>query len=227
MNDFAAHAAILKNDDRERSRLALLVEHARQELHLTCLESTRALVAAVEAKDPHSRMHSRTVSQYATTIGQRMGLSIEMTQRIGTAALLHDIGKISIPDAILTKADPLTPEERRIVERHPEAALDIIGHLGFLADERPMILHHHERFDGTGYPSKLKGTDIPLGARIIALADALDVMLSTRSYKPAYSTAHACREIEYGSGTQFDPMVGRAALAMIHESTSTAALMAP
>ena len=222
MNGEPLHNLSAQGNDRERSRLALLVEHARQELRLTCMESTRALVAAVEAKDPHSRLHSHTVSRYAVAIAHRMGLSSSMVQSVGTAALLHDIGKIGIPDAILTKPGPLTAEERRIVERHPEAALEIIGHVSFLAAERPFILHHHERFDGTGYPSKLKGMDIPLGARIIALADALDAMFSTRSYKPAYDMPRVRAEISKASGGQFDPDMAQAALSMLHGATSAA-----
>lgn len=200
--------------------LAALVENARHALSLTCMESTHALVAAVEAKDPHTRAHSHTVAKYAVAIGTKLQLPPAELATLRTAALLHDIGKIGIPDAILTKPGPLTADEKRIVQRHPEAALEIIRGVSFLSAERPLILHHHERYDGTGYPARLKGDEIPLGARIIAIADALDAMLSTRSYKPAYDLPRVRAEITAGSCRQFDPLVARAAFALLNDLES-------
>ncbi|MEE8400284.1 MAG: HD domain-containing phosphohydrolase, partial [Desulfobacterales bacterium] len=138
-------------------------------------------------RDPHTRAHSVTVCTYAETIARRMGLGSAMIETLRAAALLHDIGKIGIPDTILTKPGPLTDEEYDIVKHHPQIAIDILQHASYLENERPLILHHHERFDGTGYPDKLKGDEIPIGARILAMADALDVMFSSRSYKPPYT----------------------------------------
>lgn len=195
--------------------MAGMVENARRALRITCLESTEALVAAVEAKDPFTRAHSHAVARYARAIGRRMELPDAHMHSLYVAGLLHDIGKIGIPDAVLTKPGPLTAEERRIVQRHPRAALEIIGGVGFLRAERPLILHHHERYDGTGYPARLAGEHIPLGARILAIADALDTMLSPRSYKPAYDRARVREEIQRGAGGQFDPQVVRAALALM------------
>lgn len=191
---------------------AIWVDRLRRSLREARLESTCALVAAVDAKDPYTHAHSVTVAQHAAALGKRMGLPDKLLHAIRGASLLHDVGKIGVPDSILTKAGPLTDDEFRIIQRHPETALSILSHMSHLADERPMILHHHERFDGNGYPARLAGDVIPLGARIIAVADAVDTMLSARSYKPAYDINHVRGELLRGSGGQFDPEVVRAAL---------------
>ena len=149
-------------------------------------ESTRAMVAAIDARDPYTRAHSVSVAAYAEAIGRRMGLSGLVLESLRKAALLHDIGKIGVPDAILTKPGPLTADEFNTVKRHPEIAIEILGHLSFLEKQLPLILHHHERYDGRGYPSGLIGDRIPIGARILAVADALDTMFSPRTYKSAY-----------------------------------------
>lgn len=189
----------------------------REQLRLTCVELTRALVAAVEAKDPHYRQHSLAVCAIAGELGRRMNLPPAMQRTLNVAALLHDIGKIGVPDSILTKPGPLTPEEMTIVKRHPEIALDIIRHVSYLQDVRPVILHHHERWDGTGYPAGLREQQIPITARILATADALDTMFSARSYKTPYSSLRVSEEIRAGAGRQFDPAVSQATLAWINE----------
>ncbi|MCO6438342.1 MAG: HD-GYP domain-containing protein [Phycisphaerae bacterium] len=185
---------------------------------LSCLESTRALVAAVEAKDLHTRNHSVTVSRYATEIGRRIGLNGPEIAHLRAAALLHDVGKIGVPDDILAKPGPLTNTEYEIVKRHPEIALQILGHLRNLKDERSLILHHHERYDGRGYPAALKGEHIPLGARILAVADSIDAMFSPRSYKPPYPLRQVQRELFVGLGLQFDPDIGRCAIDWLENS---------
>lgn len=187
----------------------------------TCLESTRALVAAVEAKDRHTRNHSVTVSKYATGLGRRMGLDAAALGHLRSAALLHDVGKIGVPDYILAKPGPLTHEEFGVVKRHPETALEILGHLNNLDEERKLILHHHERFDGRGYPCGLKGSAIPFGARILAVADSIDAMFSPRIYKPPFPLLQVQREISLGLGLQFDPKVGRCAIEWLEESPET------
>jgi HD-GYP domain-containing protein (c-di-GMP phosphodiesterase class II) len=181
------------------------------------MESTHALAAAADAKDPHTRNHSLRVAAYAEAIGNRMGLGALLMERLHGAALLHDIGKIVVPDAILTKPGPLTHEEFDIVKRHPRAALDILDHVSFLAEERPAILHHHERYDGHGYPGGLAGNRIPVSARILAVADALDAMFSARSYKPAYDMQRVRSELVTGAGRQFDPNVTEAALSWLDD----------
>jgi putative nucleotidyltransferase with HDIG domain len=194
------------------------IERIRQQLRCTYVESTRALVAAVEAKDPYTREHSLTVSTFAEAIGKRMRLSAPMLETLRAAALLHDVGKIGVPDAILTKPGPLTPEEFEVIRRHPETGLEILGHVSFLSDERPLILHHHERYDGFGYPAGLAGDEIPIGARILAVADALEAMFSARSYKEAYDLKRVRAEVAAGAGRQFDPGVAQVALRWMDES---------
>jgi diguanylate cyclase (GGDEF)-like protein len=194
------------------------VERLRQHVRSTYVESTRALVAAVDAKDPHTRSHSLNVATYAETIGKRMQLPARMIETLHAAALLHDVGKIGVPDAILTKPGPLTDEEYGIVKQHPETALEILGHVSFLSEERPLILHHHERYDGTGYPSGLAKDSIPIGARILAVADALDTMLSPRTYKAPYDIDRVRSEFVVAAGRQFDPTVTEVTLRWLTEA---------
>lgn len=189
----------------------------REQVRSTQLESTQALVAAIDARDPYTRLHSLTVSLYADWIGRRMDLPLPMLDALRAASLLHDVGKIGVPDAILTKPGPLTEEEFAIVRRHPQIALDILAGVSFLNDERPLILHHHERFDGGGYPAGLAGDSIPIGARILAVADALDTMLTPRAYKKAYDTARVRNELFTARGRQFDPAVTDTALRILTE----------
>lgn len=188
-----------------RDGVSRWVNRLRQQIRSTCVESTRALVAAVEAKDPYTEAHSLTVAAYAEAIGKRMDMPAHVVETLRDAALLHDVGKIGIPDAILTKPGPLTEEEFAVIKKHPALALDILRHISYLADERPFILHHHERFDGCGYPNGLAGRRIPIGARILAVTDALDTMLSPRTYKKPYSLEQAKDELIRHAGRQFDP----------------------
>jgi HD-GYP domain-containing protein (c-di-GMP phosphodiesterase class II) len=180
-------------------------------------ESIQALVAAVEAKDLFTQLHSRTVCEYADAIARRLGLTGQAVESLRTAAVLHDIGKIGIPDAILQKPGPLTADEFALVQQHPQMAIDILRPASFLAGELPAILHHHERFDGAGYPRRLAAREIPLAARILAAADALDAMLSPRSYKQPYDRAHARAEFLRCRGSQFDPDVANATVEWLDE----------
>ncbi|NOX58665.1 MAG: HD-GYP domain-containing protein [Planctomycetes bacterium] len=189
-----------------------------EQLRRSYLESTRALVAAVEARDPYTHDHSLRVSGFAVGIARRMGLDARETERIEIAAKLHDIGKIGIPDAILQKTDRLLPQEFEIVRQHPEIGVEILGHTTHLKRELPLILHHHERFDGGGYPAGLVGEQIPIGARILAVADALDAMLSRRAYRPALSMAEAKEEMRRNRGAQFDPAVVDVLLEWLEET---------
>ncbi len=194
------------------------VERLHRHLRSTYVESTIALVAAVEAKYPCTRAHSLTVAGYSETIARRMRLPVRMVENLRAAALLHDVGKIGVPDAILTKPGPLTNEEFNVIKRHPETALEILSHVSFLTDERPLILHHHERYDGKGYPTGLVGRFIPIGARILAVADALDTMFSARTYKQPYSIGQVRAELQAGAGRQFDPAVIDVALEWLAEA---------
>ena len=159
----------------------------------------------MDARDSHSAGHSRRVQQLALALGRELQLSQPELDLLGHAALFHDIGKLAVPDAVLLKPESLTEEEWTLMQRHADEGARIIDRLGFLNDAVPAIRHHHERFDGSGYPDRLKGEEIPLGARIIHVADALDSMLSTHSYRAARLLDDALAELRRGAGTQFCP----------------------
>lgn len=168
-------------------------------------EAMESLAAAVDARDAYTAGHSRRVQKLAVAIGREVGLDGPEIEALSFAALFHDIGKLAVPDAVLLKAGALDEDEWSIVRRHAEEGERIIAHLGFLADATPAIRHHHERWDGTGYPDGLAGLEIPIGARILHVADALDSMLTNRIYRHAFSVEEALAELERGSGTQFCP----------------------
>ncbi len=181
------------------------LEQANKLLRERSTAAMESLSATVDARDSYTAGHSRRVQQLALAIGRELSLSRAELDLLGHAALFHDIGKLAIPDAILLKPASLTPEEWALMQRHADEGARIIDRLGFLNDAVPAIRHHHERFDGTGYPDRLEGEEIPLGARIIHVADALDSMLTTRIYRAARPAAEALAELRRAAGTQFCP----------------------
>jgi putative nucleotidyltransferase with HDIG domain len=181
------------------------LEHANRLLKERSTAAMQSLSATVDARDAYTAGHSRRVQQLALAIGRELGLSQAELDLLGHAALFHDIGKLAIPDAILLKPASLTGEEWALMQRHADEGARIIDRLGFLQDAVPAIRHHHERWDGTGYPDRLKGEEIPLGARIIHVADALDSMLTTRIYRAARPAHEAIEELRRAAGTQFCP----------------------
>jgi diguanylate cyclase (GGDEF)-like protein/putative nucleotidyltransferase with HDIG domain len=181
------------------------LEQANRLLKERSTAAMESLSATVDARDAYTAGHSRRVQQLALAIGRELGLSQAELDLLGHAALFHDIGKLAIPDAILLKPASLTADEWALMQRHADEGARIIDRLGFLNDAVPAIRHHHERFDGTGYPEGLAGEDIPLGARIIHVADALDSMLTTRIYRAARPADEALEELRGGSGSQFCP----------------------
>jgi diguanylate cyclase (GGDEF)-like protein/putative nucleotidyltransferase with HDIG domain len=181
------------------------LEHANRLLRERSTAAMESLSATVDARDAYTAGHSRRVQQLALAIGRELGLSQAELDLLGHAALFHDIGKLAVPDAILLKPASLTDQEWGLMQRHADEGARIIDRLGFLNDAVPGIRHHHERFDGTGYPDRLKGEEIPLGARIIHVADALDSMLTTRNYRAARPAADALEELRRAAGTQFCP----------------------
>jgi diguanylate cyclase (GGDEF)-like protein/putative nucleotidyltransferase with HDIG domain len=181
------------------------LEQANRLLKERSTAAMESLSATVDARDAYTAGHSRRVQQLALAIGRELGLSQAELELLGHAALFHDIGKLGIPDAILLKPSGLTDDEWVIMASHAEEGASIINRLGFLSDAVPAIRHHHERFDGQGYPEGLGGEDIPLGARIIHVADAFDSMLTTRVYRPARPAAEALVELRTNAGTQFCP----------------------
>jgi diguanylate cyclase (GGDEF)-like protein/putative nucleotidyltransferase with HDIG domain len=171
----------------------------------TYMEYTNALVTAVDAKDPYTKEHSQNVSVCAVEIARAMALEDSEIEIIKYAGLLHDVGKIAVDQAVLTKKEHLTKEEFELLKKHPVIGVNILKDIRFLEKEIPIILHHHERWDGGGYPHGLKGREIPLGARILAVADAYDAMTCGRGYKDKIPMDSVIKELAAGSGTQFSP----------------------
>ena len=170
------------------------------------LDTITALAFAAEAKDPKTQSHSQAVSKLAAHIAMQMRLSEAEIQEIRLAGIVHDIGKIHVPEPLLCKPTLLTAEEYDIMKRHAAWGAKILEPLKVKGIER-IVRHHHESFDGQGYPDKLKGDEIPLGARIIAVAGAFDAMVSARTYSKARTLEEALAELRRCRGTQFDPMV--------------------
>lgn len=190
------------------------VEEATRDLALTLRElqdtyraTLEALGSALDTRDVGTEVHSRRVHGYALTVARAHGIPERDIKDIEHGVLLHDIGKIGIPDAILLKPGPLTPEEWIIMRTHPEVGRRLIERIPFLRGAVPIVYHHHEKWDGTGYPLGLRGEAIPLGARIFAVADALDAMIFDRPYSKAIPYEAARKEIRRCAGTHFDPAV--------------------
>ena len=167
----------------------------------------RALVQAVDIKDEYTRGHSERVGQASMMIARELGMDDERVEVLRFAGILHDVGKLGVPTRLLRKDGPLTPQERRIIELHPEYGHEMVRGIGFLGEARSAILHHHERLDGSGYPYGLMGRQIPEFARVVAVADAFDAMTSTRSYRRARAVTAALEELERCAGSQFDPQM--------------------
>ncbi|RMG58708.1 MAG: HD domain-containing protein [Deltaproteobacteria bacterium] len=185
-------------------------------------QTIMALATAIDAKDPYTRGHSERVAKISRAIARSLDLSPEEIRAVYMAGILHDIGKISTGKEILSKRGALTDDERETVRRHPEVSYRILSKVKFPHRGIPeFALHHHEWFDGSGYPSGLKGEEIPIGARIISLADAFDAMITDRPYRRGKTLTEAIKEIVRYSGTQFDPAVVKAFLRVLREEFSS------
>lgn len=189
---------------RERSK-ALVASYRR--LEENALEAVETLNATVEAKDPYTAGHSLRVQQIALAVGEELGFAGTALDALRFGSLFHDIGKIAVPDSILTKPDRLTPDEYDAIKEHSDAGARIVAKFGRLRDAVPVIRHHHERWDGRGYPDGLAGEVIPLSAAVVGLADAWDAMTTERPYHRALELEEAFAEIREGRGTQFAPIV--------------------
>ncbi len=220
--------------NRALERRRLIEENRRYQLHLEKLVADRtrrleealeqlersydftlaALGSTLDLKDSETEGHSRRVTALTIAGAKAMGLSAEAVKNVARGAYLHDIGKMAIPDAILRKPGPLSPEEREVMRTHCQRGHDILSRIPFLEEAAEIVLSHQEHYDGSGYPRGLRGDQIHLGARIFAVADALDAMLSDRPYRPAQPVEYAVREIEAKSGAQFDPAVAKAFLSL-------------
>jgi putative nucleotidyltransferase with HDIG domain len=189
----------------------------REAARRTSIQAVQALAQAVDAKDHYTHMHSRSVATLAAIIARRLGLSPEAVERARLAGLLHDVGKIGIPDAILNKPGPLNPVETLQMRQHPALGDHITKTIDSLQEIAPLVRAHHERWDGTGYPDRLAGEHIPLEARIVSAVDAYDAMTSDRVYRPGRPVALAADELLRQRGTQFDPRVVDALVSYIRE----------
>ena len=174
--------------------------------HLVSIEAVVvALARTVEARDNYTEKHLRRVADRAVEVARRMGMSEREIEGVRLGGLLHDLGKIAVPDAVLLKRGPLDRAEFALVRKHPEAGAEIVRPLRAFEGPEPAVLHHHEHFDGTGYPYGLRGDSIPLAARVVAVADAFDAMTTDRPYRAAMSPAVAFQRLEDGRAEQWDP----------------------
>ena len=202
------------------------LEEANRLIRFRSTEALDGLCATVDARDAYTAGHSRRVCEIASRIGQELGLSHGELEMLGHAALFHDIGKIAVPDSVLMKPGSLSGSERSVMQIHALEGAEIVSRLGFLADAVPAIRHHHEDFDGSGYPAGLVGVEIPLGARIIRVADALDAMMNARVYRPGRSLEEALAELRRGSGAEFCPLCVDAAIAVEDRDASVSVVLA-
>jgi ribonuclease P protein subunit RPR2 len=196
LDRYAADLRATSRRERQRAR----------ELSESYMATVRALAGAVEARDAYTAHHADRVTAYGIELAVASGLEIADDSELECAFLLHDIGKVAIPDGILFKAGTLDAEERTVMERHPVIGESIISEIAFLEPARPLVRHHHERWDGAGYPDGLAAEEIPVVARVFALADALDALTSDRPYRAAVGIAQA-RDVLESSDGQFDPAV--------------------
>jgi putative nucleotidyltransferase with HDIG domain len=191
----------------ENVRLFDELQYKTKELRVAHFDTIKALAEALETKDISTRHHSDRTVEYALAVARALGLPDQEQEYIRYAAILHDIGKIGIPEDVLNKPARLTTEEYEVMKTHPVKGAQILQQIKFLQPVVPMVLHDHERFDGTGYPDGLSGEEIPIGSRIVAVVDAYDAMTSDRIYRKAPGHAHAVEELRRRAGTQFDPRI--------------------
>jgi response regulator RpfG family c-di-GMP phosphodiesterase len=199
--------------DDYRTNLEKKVKEQTDIINSMYVRSIDAMIKALEAKDFYTRGHSQRVTLYSVALAEELGVAGQELEDLYRASVLHDLGKIGVREAILNKPGKLSEEEFAEIVRHPETAVRILEPIPFFRPLLPAILHHHERFDGKGYPSRLAGKSIPLASRIMTIADTFDAMTSTRAYRKALPVADAIAEIRRCSGTQFDPDIVPAFLA--------------
>jgi len=199
--------ALAREDIAVRRLTQLTGSEHSVDLEAMNLRVARTLAMIAEMHEPYNRGHSERVSIFANDIALQLGSSDEFIKNVQLAAIVHDIGKVVIPDHVLFKSGPLTPAEYSQIKQHPKAAVDILRHLHYFGATLAMIESHHEWYNGKGYPRKLRGEDIPLGARIIAVADAYDAMTSPRPYRTSLSNEDAIKTLRKGARNQWDPAV--------------------
>jgi putative nucleotidyltransferase with HDIG domain len=216
--DYLYHNGLSKKEYfRAETDVEMLLVSNAPSFHLMRneLEGMMSLVVSVDEKDPLTEGHCTRIERLAILTGERVGLPAQALVDLSYAAYLHDIGKIKIPDDILNKAGKLTESEWEEMKRHPEFGAEILQEKDFLGGAAEIVRAHHERFDGSGYPNGFKGEDIPIGARVVAVVDAYDAIITARPYRRPRAKRKAIDELKQGAGTQFDPRVVRAFLEVI------------
>ncbi len=200
----------------EIKRINEELSESNERLERAYLDMVQTLRYTVEAKDTYTRGHSDRVSEYSVLIGEKLGLPEDQIKTLRIGGLFHDIGKIGIPDSILLKPDKLSDDEYSQIKNHPSIGAHILGSAEIFKDIIPIVKHHHERYDGNGYPSRLKGEEIPYIARIAAVADTFDAMTSRRSYRGPIDIERVKEEIKRCEGTQFDPQIAEVFLDILN-----------
>jgi len=206
----------------DAAAIAISGQLERQEKEKGYFSTIRALALAAEAKDEYTSGHSERVARYSVQIAEKLGMTREEIERVEWAAVVHDIGKLAVPEEVINKPTGLSYDEFEYIREHPVVGERIISQLGFMATSLPMIRGHHERIDGRGYPDRLKEDEIPLGARIIAVADAFDAMISDRPYRASLAVEAALNELRDGAGRQFDQACVDAFIEVLAEASQPA-----
>lgn len=193
--------------DATSGYLSILLDNAflYDDQQLMFIGTLEALSASIDAKDPYTRGHSERVSHLASRLAQAAGLDVDQVERMRIAGLVHDIGKIGVPESVLCKTGRLTRSEYEQMKRHPEIGYHILKDIPLMDDLLPAVLHHHERYDGNGYPHGLRGEHIPMSARIVCVVDSFDAMSSNRTYRTAMTREEIMAELRANAGSQFDP----------------------
>ena len=204
-----------------RMQDASVMQYGAKTLSALYIQSIRALVNALELKDGYTATHSYMVSHYSAALATKLGLAQDLVEVIRTAGLLHDVGKVGVPDGVLKKNGPLSDEEFTVVKTHPVLSIKVLNDMVFLRKELEIVRYHQEKYDGTGYPYALKGDNIPLGARILAIGDTFEAMTANRPYRKALPVETAVAELKKCAGTQFDPKLVKVFLDSLPEILST------
>ena len=213
----------VRQRNEELSTVNELLRQTNDRLEQSHISVIGALIGALEAKESHLSGHAATTMHYSVEVGRKLGLGADEIAGIKLGALFHDVGKIGVPESLLSKPDELTDEEWVEMRAHPTIGASLLGNVPMLDRIRPIVLAHHENFDGTGYPAGLKGSEIPLAAQIISVADSYDAMTSERPYRIALRPKQALRELRAKAGTQFNPVVVEAFIQVVIEERRRAA----